>query len=253
MDESLAAVPADPRIRAIRLSHTGNVATARNAAMNAASGTLIGFLDSDDRWRPEKLTRQIARLSAQPESGWCYGSHSLIDLHGHATPFRSAPPWQPREGSITSALLTSTAGVAMQTVLVRREIATSIGFDERIPFSDDHDFIVRLAFASSACVVDEIVADVREHAGRTTLERYEQTLGIAMAYRGYGRIVTDPALKRVCAQRSRQLILYLPGARTRGRGAASRHHECDPGVVRTSGHTAAVATRGEIALSRPDA
>ena len=79
---------------------------------------------------------------------------------------------------------TAEAGVAMQTVIVRRDVAAAIGFDERIPFADDYDFLVRLAFVSPGCVVDEVVADVREHAGRTTRQRYDQTLGMAMTYRG---------------------------------------------------------------------
>ena len=220
-DDSLASLPADPRIRVIRLPHTGNVARVRNAALQEAAGTLVGFLDSDDRWRPEKLTRQVARLRLRPDAGWCFGQHALIDEHGRGTPMRSGLPWQPREGALIGAILTSNAGVAMQTVLVRRDIAAGIGFDERIPFADDHDFLVRLAFASSACVVDEVVADVREHAGRTTLERYDQTLGIAMAYRSYRAMVADPELKRVCARRSWSLIrTYL--ARARAAGALPR-------------------------------
>jgi hypothetical protein len=122
-------------------------------------------------------------------------------------------------------MLTTEAGVALQTVIVRREIAASIGFDERIPYADDYDFLVRLAFVTMACVVDEVVADVREHAGRTTHQRYDQTLGIAMTYRTYRRLVTDPALKGVCTQRSvAQIRSYLSSARAAGelrRGLAS--------------------------------
>jgi glycosyltransferase involved in cell wall biosynthesis len=224
-DDGLAALPADKRIRVIRLPHTGNVASVRNVAVRAAAGVLVGFLDSDDRWRPEKLVRQIARLLVRPDCGWCYGQHDLIDERGATVPFRSSFPWQPREGAFIREMLTTEAGVALQTVIVRRDIAAAIRFDERIPYADDYDFLVRLAFVTMACVVDEIVADVREHAGRTTHQRYDQTLGIAMTYRTYRRLVTDPALKRVCTQRSvAQIRSYLSRARAAGelgRGLAS--------------------------------
>jgi hypothetical protein len=76
---------------------------------------------------------------------------------------------------------------------------------------------VRLAFVSLACVVDEVVADVREHAGRTTNQRYDQTLGIAMRYRSYRRLVTDRALKQVCTQRiASEVRAYLSRARAAG-------------------------------------
>jgi glycosyltransferase involved in cell wall biosynthesis len=172
-DGSLGALPADRRIRVIRLAHTGNVARVRNAALEAAAAGLVGFLDSDDIWRPGKLAAQVARLEDCPEAGWCYGRHGLIDERGTSSPIRSGPAWVPREGLIVREILEAQAGVAMQTVLVRREVAAAIGFDERIPFADDHDFLVRLAFTSSACVIDEVVAEVREHAGRTTRHRYD--------------------------------------------------------------------------------
>src|SRR5215467_13195287 len=38
------------------------VAAARNLGVEAAAAPLIGFLDSDDLWRPEKLARQLAHL-----------------------------------------------------------------------------------------------------------------------------------------------------------------------------------------------
>jgi glycosyltransferase involved in cell wall biosynthesis len=216
-DGSLGALPADRRIRVIRLAHTGNVARVRNAALEAAAAGLVGFLDSDDIWRPGKLAAQVARLEDCPEAGWCYGRHGLIDERGTSSPIRSGPAWVPREGLIVREILEAQAGVAMQTVLVRREVAAAIGFDERIPFADDHDFLVRLAFTSSACVIDEVVAEVREHAGRTTRHRYDQTLGIAMRYGAYRDMASDDTLKRVCLRRRRSLIRsYLSRARATG-------------------------------------
>ena len=216
-DGSLAALPPDRRIRIIPMAHSGNVARVRNAALEAATAGLVGFIDSDDTWRPAKLAAQIARLQDAPGAGWCYGRHGLLDDRGNPAPIRSGPDWIPREGSLVRAILAAQAGVAMQTVIVRREVAAAIRFDERIPFADDHDFLVRLAFASPACVVDDIVAEVREHAGRTTHHRYDQTLGIALRYGTYRDMAPDHALKGVCQRRQRELIRsYLSRARAAG-------------------------------------
>jgi teichuronic acid biosynthesis glycosyltransferase TuaG len=50
----------DPRIRLITLERNGGPARARNAALGAASGRWIAFLDSDDLWLPQKLSQQLA-------------------------------------------------------------------------------------------------------------------------------------------------------------------------------------------------
>ncbi|HKY94313.1 MAG TPA: glycosyltransferase family 2 protein [Kiloniellales bacterium] len=59
-----AAAAEDPRIHLIRQTANRGVAAARNAALRAATGRYIAFLDADDLWLPGKLERQIAFMRA---------------------------------------------------------------------------------------------------------------------------------------------------------------------------------------------
>src|SRR5262245_60978570 len=60
----------EPRLRVVRLTHTGSAAGARNAALKVAVGDWIAFLDSDDLWARDKLAIQHRALTANPDCGW---------------------------------------------------------------------------------------------------------------------------------------------------------------------------------------
>lgn len=52
-------VEKDERIKLYQLKQNSGSGVARNRAMDESQGRFIAFLDSDDLWLPEKLTRQI--------------------------------------------------------------------------------------------------------------------------------------------------------------------------------------------------
>ncbi|QTB98588.1 glycosyltransferase family 2 protein [Alcaligenes sp. SORT26] len=52
----------DPRIKLIQQPFNQGVAAARNAGIKAAQGRYLAFLDSDDLWLPEKLSKQLKAM-----------------------------------------------------------------------------------------------------------------------------------------------------------------------------------------------
>jgi glycosyltransferase involved in cell wall biosynthesis len=74
MAQELAARHA-PRVR--YLCHPGRanrgMSATRNLGLSHAAGELVGFLDADDAWRPEKLAQQVAVLDAEADAGLVYG------------------------------------------------------------------------------------------------------------------------------------------------------------------------------------
>ena len=76
-----ALAAGDPRIRVIARETNGGAAAARNAAIRAARGRLIAFLDADDRWYPEKLARQAGFMTAHGHA-FAYSGYRRVDAAG---------------------------------------------------------------------------------------------------------------------------------------------------------------------------
>ncbi|TVQ04201.1 MAG: glycosyltransferase family 2 protein [Balneolaceae bacterium] len=65
-DQSSMIAKGYPGVRYLYQSNQG-VSAARNSAINIAKGEFIAFLDADDIWKPEKLTRQMNFMLKNPE------------------------------------------------------------------------------------------------------------------------------------------------------------------------------------------
>lgn len=55
---------------------------ARNHGLRHARGEFVGFLDSDDLWRPHHVQMCVAALRREPEAAAAYGDHGLVDADG---------------------------------------------------------------------------------------------------------------------------------------------------------------------------
>lgn len=74
----------DSRIKLLRLETNSGAGVARNFSIENARGRYIAFCDSDDRWYPDKLEKQLAFMT-EKDCGLSYTSYITCDERGSNT------------------------------------------------------------------------------------------------------------------------------------------------------------------------
>jgi glycosyltransferase involved in cell wall biosynthesis len=189
------------RVKVISLAHSGNPSRVRNAAINAATGCYVAFLDSDDVWTPGKLAMQVSALQERKGARWCYSACGRIDANGATLPKKNARPIVRPEGWIFEQLLTLQIGIAMPTVLAERSLVKEIGgFDEQQRFGEFHDFCLRLALKGAVVALNEPLCWIRSHDQHYSGDKAGDHAGWMQLYEKMSHVAETPRLVRYCAK-----------------------------------------------------
>ncbi|MEO7454783.1 MAG: glycosyltransferase [Gemmatimonadaceae bacterium] len=191
----------EPRLVVIRLARDGNISRVRNAGVARARGQWVALLDSDDRWHPQKLDRQLRLHADNPQLRWSYTGRRMVDAGGVPLPPSNFRRWQPHAGDILRPVLTLEANIAAPSVMVERALLLEAGsFDDGWPRAGDYELWLRLAERAPCGVVDEPLVDVRSHKG-TTYGLPDVNVGLADMYRSFAARTSDAALRRIAERR----------------------------------------------------
>ena len=144
----------DERIRYIRHKKNKGAAAARNTGIKAARGEYIAFQDSDDKWLPEKLEKQMKVFENAPlEVGVVYTGFLRI---ANDKKIYIPSSWvTQKEGSIHKELLKGNF-VTTQSIVTCKECFEKAGmFDERLPRLQDWELVLRLSKYYDFKCIDE--------------------------------------------------------------------------------------------------
>jgi len=163
----------DPRLRYIRQDNRGTAA-ARNTGFRASRGRYINFLDGDDYFGPEKLSRQVAALEAGDSFSLAFCDIAEVDADGNPASGYSVKPALGKFAGDLLPILLAGGFAPPHAFLVRREALETVGlFDETGALNcvEDYDLWLRIAASGyRACYVDAKDAFYRIHSGNLSLQ-----------------------------------------------------------------------------------
>lgn len=163
----------DPRVSWVSEPDKGQV-DAINKGLRAATGDIVGWVNSDDLLLPGALARVASAFHEHPEVDWLHGRCEIIDVHD-----RPVRRWvslykhfRAQRHSFEN-LLTENY-VSQMTAFWRRSMHEEVGYlDPTLKLAFDYEFWLRLARIGAPLYLEERLACFRWYPGSKSGAQFE--------------------------------------------------------------------------------
>ena len=185
----IAATFAHDKRVIIRTQENAGVVSARNHGLQIAKGEFVAFLDADDIAKPDRLSKQVAYLQANPEVA-VVGSH-ITYISDEAGELRTQE--FPSNPDLVAMALENGNPLAQPAVMLRKSMAMAVG-GYRAAFrlgAEDYDLWLRLSEKHPLANLPEVLTFYRIHPDSLTHRfRHEQTLAALAAMCAHRRRIS---------------------------------------------------------------
>lgn len=203
--------PYSDRLRYFKQPNSGPAA-ARNRGISESRGEYIAFLDSDDRWYPDKLAQVNQAIDVHPDVGLFYSDFRAVDNQ------RNHLRLERCKHIVGDGYLQLLLGdfIGTSTVIVKRECFDACGlFCKELIHIEDWDMWIRIAREFSIVHVPAVLV---EHTWQSRGSMLANPKAL-----GFPRVVIEQALK-ADPHISRRQRAQIEGRLCYGEGVAYLRH-----------------------------
>ena len=182
----------DERIRVIKQPTNSGVAAARNAALDAATGDYIAFLDSDDLWMPEKLEKQYKFM----ENNNFALTYTMYQKFGDSEKKCGKVIKVPKQ--MTYKKIFGNTSIACLTVMVNRKLVGDFKMPNLNHTEDQCTWQEILSRGYKAYALNENLALYRESGGSLTGDKKAAAIKQWHTYRQYHKFSVPKSAYYFC-------------------------------------------------------
>lgn len=147
-------------------THNQGASLARNVGLKLCRGAFIAFLDSDDIWDSQKLSKQLEIFDQNPSIDLVFSNALIIDSNDLSTNKNYVKPSEleiPAK-QIYTQILAKRNYIPFSSIVVKKPVADEVGeFDDAFKSSQDSDWLLRLASKHMILGINENLVFYRVH------------------------------------------------------------------------------------------
>lgn len=169
----------DPRIRLLRQEVNSGAAKARTRATQEATGRYIAYLDADDIWFPDKMSKQVSFMKSKNVAFSCTSYEVIDDSGKRLNKIIHMLPKVDYVGFLTNNLL-QTVGIMVDTSAVDKKYLAMPDLRRR---QDAATWLQILKAGYDCFGLDEVLAQYRRTKNSLSSNKFKAVKGTWRLYR----------------------------------------------------------------------